>query len=151
MSRLVENGLKINLDNCFFGNTEVSYLRFMLTPHCITPSKDKLACIKRATSPTSVKMVRSFVGLCNFFRTYIKNFHLLAQPLNKLLCKNSTWKGGPLPPDAELAFIKLRAALTSDPIVAFPRSDRQYALIMDASTGTATTPGVYGFHPGSNR
>ena len=59
--------------------------------------------------------------------------------------QNSTWKGGPLPPDAELAFVRLRAALTSDPIVAYPRSDRQYALIVDASTGTATIPGGMGF------
>ena len=47
--------------------------------------------------------------------------------------------------DAELALVKLRAALTSDPIVAYPRLDRQYALIVDASTGTATTPGGMGF------
>ena len=81
MCRLVENGLKINLDKCVFGNTEVSYLGFTLTLKGITPGKDKLACIKRASPPTSIKIVRSFVGLCNFFRTHIKNFHTLAQPL----------------------------------------------------------------------
>ena len=123
----------------------MSYLGFTLTPRGITPGKDKLACIRRATPPTTVKMVRSFVGLCNFFRTHIKNFHNLAQPLNKLLCKDSPWKGGPLPPNALAAFTELREALISDPIVAYPRPDRQYALIVDASTGTATTPGGMGF------
>ena len=90
-------------------------------------------------------MVRSFVGLCNFFRTHIKNFHTLAQPLNKLLCKDSPWKGGPLPPAAHNAFTQLREALISDPIVAYPRPDRQYPLIVNASTRTATTPGGMGF------
>ena len=32
MARLEEHGLKINLDKCFFGNKEVSYLGFPLTP-----------------------------------------------------------------------------------------------------------------------
>ena len=123
----------------------MSYLGFILTPRGITPGKDKLACIRRAQPPTMVKMVRSFVGLCNFFRTHIKNFHTLAQPLKKLLCKNSTWKGGPLLPEADTAFYRLRAALTSDPIVAYPKSVKQYSLIVDTSAGTATTPGGMGF------
>ena len=46
MPHLEENNLKINLDKCFFGNTEVSYIGFTLTPKGITPGKDKLACIK---------------------------------------------------------------------------------------------------------
>ena len=37
MACLQENGLKINLDKCFFGNTEVSYLGFTLMPQGIAP------------------------------------------------------------------------------------------------------------------
>ena len=143
MECLAQHGLKINLDKCFFGNKEVSNLGFTLTPQGIAPGKDKLACIKCATPPMSVKMVRSFLGLCNFFRTHIKWFHILSQLLNKLLCKNLSWKGGVLPPDALMAFSKLRTALCSDPIVAYPRSDCLYALNEDASTGTATTQAVW--------
>ncbi len=42
------------------------------------------------------------------------------------------------------AFINLRKQLISEPVMAFPRLDRQYALIMDAATGTADTPGGLG-------
>ncbi len=35
--RLHQNHLKVNLDKCVFGNKEVSYLRFMLTPEGIKP------------------------------------------------------------------------------------------------------------------
>jgi RNase H-like domain found in reverse transcriptase len=42
------------------------------------------------------------------------------------------------------AFSALQNALTSEPIMAFPRADRQYALITDAATGTADTPGGLG-------
>jgi hypothetical protein len=41
-------------------------------------------------------------------------------------------------------FSALQNALTSEPIMAFPRADCQYALIADAATGTADTPGGLG-------
>ncbi len=49
-----------------------------------------------------------------------------------------------MPPDAQKAFIELKTALTSSPIIAFPRSDRQYALITDAATGDDMHPGGMG-------
>jgi Reverse transcriptase (RNA-dependent DNA polymerase) len=78
LQRLHSNNLKINLDKCFFGNKEVSYLGFTLTPEGIKPGKNKLKAIKDAKPPTDVKTIRSFVSLCNFFRTHIKNFAIIA-------------------------------------------------------------------------
>jgi hypothetical protein len=89
------------------------------------------------------------VGLCNFFRTHIKNFAIIAAPLFKLTRKDSGYKGGPLPEEALAAFITLRKQLIS--VMAFPRLDRQYALITDAATGTAETPGeLLTFPPGGS-
>ncbi len=58
--------------------------------------------------------------------------------------KDSGYKNGPLPPDALHAFKVLQQQLTSDSVMAFPRSDRQYALITDAATGTAKFSGGLG-------
>ena len=43
-----------------------------------------------------------------------------------------------------MAFQILKLALTSNPVVAFPRSDRQFALIVDVSIGTASVEGSKG-------
>ncbi len=142
--RLEQNHLKVNLDKCFFGNQEVSYLGFTLMPQGIKPGRNKLQAIKDAKPPTNIKMVRSFVGLCNFFRTHIKDFATIAAPLFKVTRKDSGYKNGPLPPDALHAFKILQQQLVSDPVMAFPRADRQYALITDAATGTADSPGGLG-------
>ncbi len=144
LERLQQNHLKINLEKCTFGNKEVSYLGFTLTPESIKPGKNKLKAIETARAPADVKTIRSFVGLCNLFRTHIKNFAIIAAPLLKLTRKDSGYKGGPLPEAAMAAFINLRKQLISKPVMAFPRLDRQYALITDAATGTADTPGGLG-------
>jgi len=65
--RLHQNHLKVNLDKCVFGNREVSYLGFMLTPEGIRLGINKLQAIWDAQPTTNIKMVRLFVGLCNFF------------------------------------------------------------------------------------
>jgi hypothetical protein len=142
--RLEQNHLKVNLEKCVFGNQEVSYLGFMLTPQSIKPGRNKLQAIKDAKPPTNVKMVRSFVGLCNFFQTHIKDFATIAAALFKVTRKDSGYKTGPLPPDALHAFKILQQQLVSDPVMAFPRADRQYALITDAATGTADSAGGLG-------
>jgi hypothetical protein len=64
LARLHKNHLKINLEKCVFGNKEVSYLGFTLTPEGIKPEKNKLKGIKDAKLLTDIKTIRSFVGLC---------------------------------------------------------------------------------------
>jgi hypothetical protein len=110
-------------------------------PEGIKPGKNKLKTIKDVKPPTDIKAIRSFVGLCNFFRTHIKDFALIAAPLFWLTCKDSGYKSGPLPDQALQAFYALQKQLTSEPVMAFPKADQQYVLIMGAATGTADTPG----------
>ena len=52
--------------------------------------------------------------------------------MNRLISTEADWKNGILPKDAQQAY-----ALCSEPIVDFPRKNRPYSLIVDASTGTA--------------
>jgi hypothetical protein len=107
LERLHQNYLKINLEKCIFGNKEVSYLGFTLTPEGIKPGKNKLKVIQMAKAPADIKTIRSFVGLCNFFQTHIKDFAIITAPLFRLTQKDSRYKGGPLPQPAMDAFINL--------------------------------------------
>jgi hypothetical protein len=49
-----------------------------------------------------------------------------------------------LPPDALHAFKILLQQFVSDPVMAFPRADHQYALFTDDATGTANSAGGFG-------
>jgi len=97
--------------------------------------------IKDTKPPTDVKTICSFVGLCNFFRTHIKNFAIIATLLFKLTRQDSGYKGYKLPKEAMDAFCILKNSLISEHVMAFPCSEHQYAQIMDSATGTADTTG----------
>jgi hypothetical protein len=131
LERLHSHNLKIK---------EVSYLGFSLT----IDGKNKLKAIKNAKPPKDIKTIQSFVGLCNFFWTHIKNFEINATPLLKLNRKDSGYKDGPLPKEGMEALCILQNSLMSQYVMAFPRADLQYALITDAATGTADTAGGLG-------
>ena len=135
-ARLDAHGLKVRLEKCKFGSHDVMYLGFHLTKDGIKPGVDKLKAVKEAKPPANVHEVRQFLGLCNFFRSHVRNFATIASPLTKLTRKESLWrKGGELPREAYLAFRELQAILVSEPVVDYPRRDRPYALFTDASFG----------------
>ena len=58
LQRLTDNKMKINLAKCHFGNTEVSYLGFRLTPEEIIPGKDKLKAEEKAKIPETQEEVK---------------------------------------------------------------------------------------------
>ncbi len=95
---------------------EVSYLGFTLTPEGIKPGKNKLKAIQTAKAPNDVKTICSFVGLCNFFRTHIKDFAVIAAPLFKLTRKDSG-------SSARGSKRCLHQQLVSEPVMAFPWTD----------------------------
>jgi hypothetical protein len=120
----------------------VSYLGFRLTEEGIKPGTDKLKAVKNAPPPSSVHEVRQFLGLCNFFRGHVCIFAQLTSPLTTLTKKDCSWKGGQLSPDALQAFQELQTYLCSEPIVDYPRQNRPYTLIIDASLGDEKKPGA---------
>ena len=84
------------------------------------------------------------MGLCNFFRKHVKDFAKLCAPLNKATRKDATYKSGQITGKALEAYQNLKTILCSEPVMAYPRGNRRYALIVDASTGTADVEGGMG-------
>ncbi len=139
--RLHQHHLKINLDKCLFGDRQVSYLGFTLTPEGIKPGEAKLKSIKQAEPPGNVKGIRSFMGLCNFFRHHIQDFSIIAAPLFKLTRQDSGYQLGPLTKEALTAFQMLQNQLAEQLTLAFPRHDQEYLLITNAYLPDKNSPG----------
>jgi hypothetical protein len=71
-------------------------------------------------------------------------FLLISHPLTALTKKDCKWKRGPLPQDALNSFRELQTILCSEPVINYPRKNRPYVLITDASFGDEKTPGGFG-------
>ena len=59
----------------------------------------------------------------------------------ELTQKDCPWKAGDLPEKALKAFRELQGALSTGPVLAYPRSSRQSALTSDASVGEVDEQG----------
>ena len=143
-TRLAAHNLKVKLQKCVFGSKQVQYLGFLLSEDGIRPGTDKLKAVNQAQPPATVKEVRQFLGLCNFFRTHVRNFAQISAPLTALTRKDASWVNDQLPPAAMKAFRELQSILCSEPVIAYPRRDRQYALITDAALGDDSHAGGLG-------
>jgi hypothetical protein len=143
--RLRKYGLKLNVDKTIIGAKTVQSLGYTLSGQGVTLSKDKLAAIKDFPMPTSPKVVREFLGLANYFRSLIPRFSQTADPLNKMTRASTVWRtGAPPPPEAQVAFKKLKEALMSAPIVVNPNREGRFILQTDALTGTDAAAGGMG-------
>ncbi len=134
-TRISLAGLKINVAKCEFGVETVQYLGHSLTPSGIRPGLDKTKAIADAQMPRELKDLRSFLGLINYFRQYIKNFSQKAAPLYNLTKNTATWRRGRLPEEAVEAFEALKKELVSAPLLAFPNQKGTFHLFVDSATG----------------
>ena len=74
--------------------------------------------------------------MASFFRELIPNFSNSSAHLTALTRKDSNWKKGKLPSNAEEAFKNLKKALTSSPVVAYARKDLKFKVYCDAAAGS---------------
>jgi hypothetical protein len=66
--------LRLNPKKCVFGSDSVEYLGNTLSGDGVRPGQDKVNAMQLAQPQRSVKELRSFCGLANYFRSYIVQF-----------------------------------------------------------------------------
>jgi len=130
LKKLLENNLYIKLEKCEFDVPETAFLGYIISRDGLKVDPNKIKAILDWPAPTSVKEVQSFIGLCNYYRIFIKDFAKIARPLHKLTRKNVTFLWGS---DQQKAFDKLKELFTSAPILRNPDSNRPFIVETDAS------------------
>ena len=130
LKKLLENNLFVKLEKCEFDVQSTTFLGFVLSKDGISMDNDKVKAILDWPVPTTVKEVQSFIGLCNYYRIFIKDFAKIANPLHKLTRKNVPfeWKN-----EQQKAFDQLKHLFTSAPILRNPDSNKPFIVETDAS------------------
>ncbi|GFV85105.1 retrovirus-related Pol polyprotein from transposon 297 [Trichonephila clavipes] len=111
---LQEAGLKLNSKKCLFAAQEVKILGHHVSSNGVRPDPDKIKAVRNFPTPKNIHDIRSFLGLCSYFRRFIKGFCYLAEPLQSLLKSGVEFHWGP---EEVEAFNSLKKALTSDPVL----------------------------------
>eukprot|EP00833_Pecoramyces_ruminatium_P005257 jgi/Orpsp1_1/1179289/evm.model.c7180000068770.1 len=97
---------------------------------CVSTDPKKIKSIKEWPIPTCVKDVQRFIGLCNYYRRFVKNFAQIARPLHNLTKKNIKFSWNE---NCQKSFEELKNRLISTPILMHPDPEKQYILECDAS------------------
>ena len=122
--------LKLKLKKCSFLKGETHYLGFIISEDGIKPDENKVEAIRSLPVPTCVKEVRSFIGMCSYYRRFIPNFSQIAEPIIALTRKYAHFKWSDV---HQKAFQYLKDSLTCVPLLSYPDSNAPYVLYTDAS------------------
>lgn len=128
--RLRKANLTLKPLKCSFAKAEVTYLGHIISKDGIKVNPSKIEAVKSFPIPQNQHDVRSFLGLANYYRKFVKGYSKLALPLNRLLTKNTPFKWTT---ECQDAFKLLKEKLTNTPLLAYPDFRRQFILSCDAS------------------
>ena len=95
------------------------------------PDPERAIAIKDMPAPDNVTTLQSFLGLANYYQSFIKYMHDLRTPLNELL-KDKKWRWTP---ECQTAFDQIKKALlTSDLFLAHYDTKLEIIVASDASS-----------------
>ena len=130
LNALSKNGVKINVKKCKFYTSKVQYLGYIFDSNGVQPNMDKVKAILEAPKPTNIKQVQSFIGLCNFYNRFIRNFSEELAPLYQLLKKNTKFHWDE---KQNACFNRIKSLFKSDKILKLFNKNLPTAIETDAS------------------
>ena len=122
--------LKLKSKKCQFGFNRINYLGHVISDKGIEIDNNKIKSINRIKRLYSVKEVKSFLGLASYYRRFIKDFSVIAYPLNVLTSKDNlkfNWNKS-----AQDALDELKLKLCTTPILSYPDFRREFIIQTDA-------------------
>ncbi len=134
LQRLEEHGIAIKPSKCRLGVSTVEYVGLSISGERVemTPSRKKA--IGEIQLPKTVKKLRAFLGLLNYFRDHIRSYAQITAPLYDFL-RGNPQKSAAIPwsPEAEDVFYRCRDAAANSETLYHLGSEGEIKLHTDAS------------------
>ncbi|GBG91468.1 hypothetical protein CBR_g52424 [Chara braunii] len=130
LSLLRQHKYKVNLEKCEFGRTKILYLGHEVSAEGIRPEDAKVASIQDWPRPQTATEVRSFLGMCGYYRNFVKNYSTVASPLTDLTRLDTPWDWSD---ECEGAFKRLKHALMNHEVLMVPDPQKPFIVTTDAS------------------
>ena len=130
LRRLEKNNLYVKPEKYAWKVQKVNFLGVVMGQRRIEMKEDKVVGVLNWPIPKTVRDIRKFLGLANYYRQCVKDFAKIAQPLNNLTRKEKKWKWISEQQDA---FEQLKKIFTSQPLLVVPDLERELRVEVDAS------------------
>lgn len=115
--RLLSAGLRQKAKKCYLFQRFVKLLGHVISEEGMATDPEKIESVRNWPVPSNASEIRSFLGLCGYYRKFIKDFSKIANCIQKL-----TEKGLPFVWDnnCQVAFDLLKHKLTTSPVSGHP-------------------------------
>lgn len=129
-NRFRRAGLRLRGDKASFLKQECEYLGFVITTEGVKVCQKKVKAILSWPTIKSQKELRSFLGLCGFYRRFVLNYSLITAEFRDLLTQDAKfiWQ-----PKHEAAFLKLKELMTTAPVLIFADNRKPFKVTTDSS------------------
>jgi transposase InsO family protein len=130
LQRLRDARLFLKPEKCQWMLPEVHFLGHVVSTEGIKVDPKKVSAVADWPAPRDLHQLRSFLGLTNYFRTFILGYASLVRPLTALTSKGVkyVWSN-----ECAAAFEAVKKALCSAPVLRLPDMNKPFELITDAS------------------
>lgn len=132
LQRLRDAGLQADIQKCEFNVTRTKYLGFIVSTSGVEVDPEKTSVIQNWEEPATVKGVQSFLGFCNFYRRFIRDYGLVAKPLTQLTKSSVPFVFNET---CQQAFQELKQRLVTAPVLRHYDYSLESMLETDASDG----------------
>ena len=147
--RFYDHRLKLKSSKCCSLCKQITFLGHEVSTNGMKPGNLNLKGIAEMAPPANYMEVQHFLRMTRFFRRFIKNYARIAKPLNDILegeASKLKSEAVTLPPDALVAFEKLKMCCMTAPVLAFADFKKEFQLETDASS-----EGLAPYSPRSSR
>ena len=129
LSILRQHQLYAKLSKCDLNQSELLYLGHVVSKAGLKVDPKKVAAVESWPEPKDVSELRAFLGLTNYFRTFIQGYSKRVMPLTRLLSAKRSFD---CDDDCRAAFMAVKHDLTHAPVLKTPDLNRAFELVADA-------------------
>ena len=130
VKKLVQMGLRLNKDKCYFRQPELPYLGEVVTAQGVKPDPAKVQAIEDMPTPKDQSDLQRILGLVTYMSRFIPNISNRTSVLRSLLEKDADWQWLP---EHEKAWQGIKHILSSHPVLQYYDERKPVKLSSDAS------------------
>jgi len=123
-------GLYCKASKCDFHRDKIELLGVMVNKEGFGLEDKKVNNIRDWPTPMSLTEMKRFIGFCNFYRRFIRNFSIIARPLHDLDKKGVPWVWTMT---QQQSFDQLKDLILSEPCLAHADLEKTFRMETDAS------------------